>query len=383
MPRRRLPEPIRLFRRIQSKRLSLGKRLCALAELSQLLDQLLCQHDGRGVMSTDPRFLDAFSLLEATNEVVRMQLLPLLDKRRIHFAPIVELNSAQQAWLATYFQQNIYPLLTPLAVDPAHPFPRIVPKQMHLLVTLHSLDHPLRKGSGYLAARAQSPDATAFPSSTTNTTTYHGLDTSPLEWTSPPPYPKAPATSNYTFAQKSRLQLLENLYADREIYGLLNVDAVRSPFISIPKNLAKGSSVKQLLVWREAVIQHFITSVFPGMSVTGTYQFRILCNMQKNSGERIERETNDVSSRGSTQESIGIDGQETISRLLSLRNSAMGVSTSSKKQMPVSHIDLEVGTPSHLSQWLAEHLHVSSERIAQLPPPLNLASLQQLVSRMV
>ncbi len=48
-----------------------------------------------------------------------------LEAADIHVLEETELSKADRIWLRNYFMANIFPILTPLAVDPAHPFPFI------------------------------------------------------------------------------------------------------------------------------------------------------------------------------------------------------------------------------------------------------------------
>ncbi len=59
----------------------------------------------------------------------------LLEKERICFRGYAELSNAQRKEMDNYFKKEIYPLLTPQGIDPAHPFPFISNLSLNLLVT--------------------------------------------------------------------------------------------------------------------------------------------------------------------------------------------------------------------------------------------------------
>jgi polyphosphate kinase len=61
-------------------------------------------------------------------------LRPLLGAEGIHFLEPSDYTPAIDAWLTQYFDANIYPVLTPLAFDPGHPFPYISNLSMNLAV---------------------------------------------------------------------------------------------------------------------------------------------------------------------------------------------------------------------------------------------------------
>jgi len=61
-------------------------------------------------------------------------LRPLLAAEGIHFLEPAEYTPAADAWLAQYFKDHIFPVLTPLAFDPGHPFPYISNLSMNLAV---------------------------------------------------------------------------------------------------------------------------------------------------------------------------------------------------------------------------------------------------------
>lgn len=66
----------------------------------------------------------------------RNELRPALAKAGIRFLDISELGSADLRWVEQYYQQKARPVLTPLAVDPSHPFPHIQNKTLNVVVSL-------------------------------------------------------------------------------------------------------------------------------------------------------------------------------------------------------------------------------------------------------
>src|SRR6266496_6262643 len=62
------------------------------------------------------------------------ELLPELAKNGIYVREIAELSARRTAWANRYFQQEVFPMLTPLAVDASHPFPHLLNRSHNLLV---------------------------------------------------------------------------------------------------------------------------------------------------------------------------------------------------------------------------------------------------------
>ncbi len=62
------------------------------------------------------------------------ELLPELAKHGIYVREIAELPPKRAAWAHRYFQQEVFPMLTPLAVDASHPFPHLLNRSHNLLV---------------------------------------------------------------------------------------------------------------------------------------------------------------------------------------------------------------------------------------------------------
>ncbi len=61
---------------------------------------------------------------------------PALDAAGIHVSDYHELDHRDRAFLNSYFAQQLFPVLTPLAVDPAHPFPYISSMSLNLAVVV-------------------------------------------------------------------------------------------------------------------------------------------------------------------------------------------------------------------------------------------------------
>lgn len=79
---------------------------------------------------------------------------PLLQKNNIYLRHIDELSAKRAAWARRYFQQEVFPMLTPLAVDASHPFPQLLNKSHNLLVRARA-----KKGGEPMHAIVQVPRA--------------------------------------------------------------------------------------------------------------------------------------------------------------------------------------------------------------------------------
>jgi polyphosphate kinase len=66
------------------------------------------------------------------------EIRPKLLKHGIRICSPQELSDSQNAYLDDYFGSQVYPVLTPLAIDPAHPFPHVHNKSLNLLLRIES-----------------------------------------------------------------------------------------------------------------------------------------------------------------------------------------------------------------------------------------------------
>ena len=67
-------------------------------------------------------------------------LFPAFDKMGIKIVPHGERSPAQRAWVRQYFQREVRPLLIPVSLDPAHPFPQVANKSLNFIVHLGGRD---------------------------------------------------------------------------------------------------------------------------------------------------------------------------------------------------------------------------------------------------
>lgn len=276
--------PHQLFKRVRSSRISVYRRLRALSMMARDLDEanaaLVAQADvARQDAALAPTQIA--DLLNEASKIVHAQLLPRLRYYRLRLANLHELTEPQQQWLQAYFQQRIYPLLTPLAVDPGRPFPKLAPGRLYLLVVL---------------------------------------------------------------------QTDGKFGGEREVYGLVKMSNRMPRLVRAQggEGLHQRSTRKRrrdhcCLLWREDVIRYFIGTLFSGMKIKGVYQFRFVC----------------VPEADAAGPPKPIDKPRTVCA-------------------PVLRVDVEAETPSHLVQWLVDHLQTSLDRVLYCERPLGMADLCEL-----
>ena len=68
------------------------------------------------------------------------ELRPGLASNKIRFHEVKSLKPERKKWTEDYFRNEIYPVLTPLAIDPSHPFPQLLNKSLNIIVLLERND---------------------------------------------------------------------------------------------------------------------------------------------------------------------------------------------------------------------------------------------------
>jgi polyphosphate kinase len=109
------------------------------AGVMELIDAGLAGDNPDGIKPQDELArirIEARAFHETMHRVWCDRLVPYLSSQGFHFREIRQLTPAQLKWVEGYFQKEVYPILTPLAVDPAHPFPVLLNKSLNLVVLL-------------------------------------------------------------------------------------------------------------------------------------------------------------------------------------------------------------------------------------------------------
>jgi polyphosphate kinase len=82
----------------------------------------------------------AHQVVEEQYCVLNDLLIPQLEEQNIRFIRRSDWSEAQQKWLWRYFTEELLPVLTPVGLDSAHPFPRILNKSLNFIISLAGKD---------------------------------------------------------------------------------------------------------------------------------------------------------------------------------------------------------------------------------------------------
>jgi polyphosphate kinase len=82
----------------------------------------------------------AHALVERQYAIYNEVLLPAMATRRMRIVSHIDRTEAQRKWVREYFLREVKPLLVPVALDPAHPFPQVANKSLNFIVQLKGKD---------------------------------------------------------------------------------------------------------------------------------------------------------------------------------------------------------------------------------------------------
>ncbi len=80
------------------------------------------------------------NLVSEQYRVLNEEILPALDEEGVRVVRRTDWTPEQARWVADYFEEFVLPVLTPVGLDPAHPFPRILNKSLNFIVGLKGKD---------------------------------------------------------------------------------------------------------------------------------------------------------------------------------------------------------------------------------------------------
>lgn len=213
----------RVLELAQDESFPLLERLRFLCISSSNLDEFfevrvsgLKQHITLGISAKGPDGLSAAlqmqKISERAHELVAAQytllnktLKPQLEAEGVHFLSRKEWSPELASWVTSYFKKELLPLLSPIGLDPAHPFPRVTNKSLNFIITLEGKD---------------------------------------------------------AFGRESRMAIVT---APRALPRM----------IQVPESVKSGSLS---FVFLSSVLHAEVEELFPGMHVTGCYQFRVTRN---------------------------------------------------------------------------------------------------------
>jgi len=215
----------------------------------------------------------AHEAIDRQYRILNEEILPKLREEDICFLRRGELTPAQSAWVKKYFQEQVAPVLTPISLDPAHPFPRLVNKSLNFIVTLEGKD-----------AFGRQIDLAVVPA--------------------PRSLPRV---------------------------------------VRLPDELTGG---KEHHVMLSAIIHEHVSDLFPGMTATGCYQFRVTRNADLALNEDVE------------------DLAKALKGELNSRRFGRAV------RLEVTH-----NCPKHIYKYLLDEFDLDQEQLYKVDGPVNLARL--------
>ncbi|MGV8899659.1 MAG: polyphosphate kinase 1 [Burkholderiaceae bacterium] len=146
----------RVLAQAEDNSLPLLERLRYLCIVSSNLDEffevrvasILAQNSVNGILTEHPGLLasldristECHQLVQHQYTILNDTVLPELSKNGIRLLRHNERNDAQRAWIKAYFEREVRPLLTPIGLDPAHPFPQVVNKSLNFIISLSGKD---------------------------------------------------------------------------------------------------------------------------------------------------------------------------------------------------------------------------------------------------
>ncbi|UXH79663.1 polyphosphate kinase 1 [Roseateles amylovorans] len=106
-------------------------------------DMLDAQRDGSGLVTqrdVERVARAAHNLIDEQYGIFNDQVMPVLRDYGIQILNHADRNEEQRAWVSRFFEREVRPLLVPVGLDPAHPFPQVANKSLHFVARLSGKD---------------------------------------------------------------------------------------------------------------------------------------------------------------------------------------------------------------------------------------------------
>ncbi len=115
-------------------------RVAGLQQRAEIVGTALSPDDKTAGETLQAVRAEALVLVAEQYRVLNDLLIPELAAAHIHIIKRDSWSEAQDAWLKGHFEEELLPILSPLGLDPAHPFPRILNKSLNFIVSLAGED---------------------------------------------------------------------------------------------------------------------------------------------------------------------------------------------------------------------------------------------------
>ena len=221
--------------------------------------------------------IEVSALLSEQYRMLNDILIPKLAAQDIHFVRRSHWNAKQKRWVKHFFENELLPVLSPLGLDPAHPFPKVLNKSLNFIISLTGKD---------------------------------------------------------AFGRSNGVAVLQ---APRALPRL----------IKMPAECATGTND---FVFLTSIIHAHINDLFPGMTVTGCYQFRITRNSE-----------------------LFVDKEETDNLLQAIEGELP-----SRRYGEAVRIEVADNCSPEMAAYLLKQFDLGQEDIYQVQGPVNLARLMTI-----
>jgi polyphosphate kinase len=88
----------------------------------------------------DRTSVECHQIVQKQYAILNHEILPRMAEHNMRLLRHQDRTGAQRAWVKDYFEREVRPLLTPIGLDPAHPFPQVVNKSLNFIVELSGKD---------------------------------------------------------------------------------------------------------------------------------------------------------------------------------------------------------------------------------------------------